>query len=392
MVRQYVGARYVPKFRGLWNETTQYEGLDVVDNGSGTSYIAKKVVPAGTPLTNTEYWFVYGASSGAIIDLQTRMSQAESDIDALENRGKYLVVFGDSWTAPTGSWASILASKMGLSLKNYATNGAGFYATGTGGKTFSDQIDTFLAEQIANEDIACIIIYGGLNDLIASPTDAPDYSYKSLTVTTLNKLSAYTVKKYLFYTNVAMNYMYRGEMFYNEVSKFINANVNEWTIVRALNWLSYWYIGENYYKLDGMHPTDTNGYSWLASVIESVLTIGKSPDRSVSVNCDNGYALISTYKDDIIFLNIDKENGFSGNYTPAGTNFDNLSAVVPYANQLPDNINVISLVNRSTLVNYYILLTRATSTLRLYYPNTSQFAWGDLSENCPAILKGGIQQ
>jgi len=83
-VRQYIGARYVPRFLGTWNNTTQYEALDVVDNGSGTSYIARKTVPAGTPLNNTGFWFVYGASSGAIIDLQSRMGTAENDINGID--------------------------------------------------------------------------------------------------------------------------------------------------------------------------------------------------------------------------------------------------------------------------------------------------------------------
>ena len=83
-IRQYIGARYVPRFLGTYDSTQIYDALDVVDNGAGTSYIARKTTPAGTPLTNSEYWFVYGASSGAIYDLQTRMGAAESDIDALE--------------------------------------------------------------------------------------------------------------------------------------------------------------------------------------------------------------------------------------------------------------------------------------------------------------------
>lgn len=69
-VRQYIGARYVPRFRGDFNITTEYEALDVVDNGEGTSYIAKIPTPPGTPLTNTDYWHLYGSSSGAIIHLQ----------------------------------------------------------------------------------------------------------------------------------------------------------------------------------------------------------------------------------------------------------------------------------------------------------------------------------
>lgn len=84
--QKYIGARYVPRFLGTYDNTQQYEALDVVDNGSGTSYIAQKPVPAGTPLNDTDYWFVYGASSGAIYNLQTRMGNAENDITSLQNR------------------------------------------------------------------------------------------------------------------------------------------------------------------------------------------------------------------------------------------------------------------------------------------------------------------
>lgn len=78
MTRQYIGARYVPRFTGTYDPTQAYEALDVVDNGSGTSYIAKVPTPPNIPLNNTNYWFVYGASSGAIVDLQNRMNAVET--------------------------------------------------------------------------------------------------------------------------------------------------------------------------------------------------------------------------------------------------------------------------------------------------------------------------
>ena len=71
----------MPKFLGTWSATTSYEALSVVDDGMGTSYVSNKPTPAGTPLTDTSYWAVYGASSGAIISLQNRMSAAENNIN-----------------------------------------------------------------------------------------------------------------------------------------------------------------------------------------------------------------------------------------------------------------------------------------------------------------------
>lgn len=134
MVRQYIGARYVPRFRGDYDATTAYEALDVVDNGMGTSYIAKKPVPVGTPLSNTEYWFIYGASSGAIYDLQTRMSNAENDIDNLEDnisevtlsdatrmteiKDRCYLFFGDSFDSSRSiserGWIDPLCEKLGI--------------------------------------------------------------------------------------------------------------------------------------------------------------------------------------------------------------------------------------------------------------------------------------
>ena len=76
-LHQYIGARYVPRFLGTYDATTIYEAMDVVDNGSGTSYVAKIPTPAGTPLTDSDHWAVYGAASGAIISLQNQINDMQ---------------------------------------------------------------------------------------------------------------------------------------------------------------------------------------------------------------------------------------------------------------------------------------------------------------------------
>ena len=63
----------MPKFVGTYDNTQAYEALSVVDNGSGTSYVANQPVPAGTPLTNTTYWAVYGSTNGEILNLQQQI-------------------------------------------------------------------------------------------------------------------------------------------------------------------------------------------------------------------------------------------------------------------------------------------------------------------------------
>lgn len=64
-VRQYIGARYVPKFyefnNGVWQNNTEYEPLTIVQYNSN-SYTSKKTVPAniGNPSENPDYWVVTG--------------------------------------------------------------------------------------------------------------------------------------------------------------------------------------------------------------------------------------------------------------------------------------------------------------------------------------------
>lgn len=80
---KYVGARYMPKFIGTYDATQVYEALSVVDNGLGTSYVSNIPVPAGTPLTDTTYWSVYGSTSGAIINLQNQIDNINDNIDKI---------------------------------------------------------------------------------------------------------------------------------------------------------------------------------------------------------------------------------------------------------------------------------------------------------------------
>lgn len=97
----YIGARYVPKFLGTHDPTQVYEALDVVDNGYGTSYIAKIPTPAGTPLTDTDHWFIYGAASGAIINLQNQIDALRDDMKEIIVTPEMFGAVGDGVTDDT---------------------------------------------------------------------------------------------------------------------------------------------------------------------------------------------------------------------------------------------------------------------------------------------------
>ena len=79
----YVGARYIPRIMGEYNNETAYEALDIVTSG-GVGYISRQPVPAGTAVTNQEYWAMWGSGNAIIDALTQRVSTNENDISALE--------------------------------------------------------------------------------------------------------------------------------------------------------------------------------------------------------------------------------------------------------------------------------------------------------------------
>lgn len=210
-MRQYIGARYVPRFLGTYDPTQQYEALDVVDNGSGTSYIARKIVPAGTPLTDTEYWFVYGASSGAIIQLQNDMIQAQNDITSIQGNivtlqgnvltlqgnvasnakeiiklgggTKRIVMISDSYGAHpsvNNSWMKIVENKLSsFDTYSYYAGSMGFAHAGDGGYT-AETLLTAHENDIPNHNtITDIIFCLGVNDYNET-TSAVSTAYNNL--------------------------------------------------------------------------------------------------------------------------------------------------------------------------------------------------------------------
>ena len=280
-VRQYVGARYVPNFLDdPWNDTTAYEALDVVDNGMGTSYIAKKPVPAGTLLSNREYWFVYGSTSGAIINLQnqidaivnTTIPGINSQIQSLINTvTRKFIFFGDSYGETyeySGNtiygWLSKIGSVMGItpSEDSFSSSGYGFY--GSGG---TYQWQNIISALNVDNDITDVVFVGGTND-VGNGSDATMITAISDTIA-LAKTKYPNARIWVGFVSIGMadaNTVKRLRML-GLYSK--NATENGAIFMSSLEYCLY----NRAYQLPTAHPNNT-GTTVLASAISSVLRGG----------------------------------------------------------------------------------------------------------------------
>ena len=91
--RQYVGARYVPKFADPveWNNALSYEALTIVTH-LGNSFTSKKPVPANIDIGNTEYWVNTGNYNEQIATYQAQVTNLSETVTPLINR----IIYADN--------------------------------------------------------------------------------------------------------------------------------------------------------------------------------------------------------------------------------------------------------------------------------------------------------
>lgn len=150
----YIGERYVPKIMGTWDETIPYEGLCIVYQ-NGNSYISRKPVPAGTPITNTEYWALFSAVDGQISSVTDRLDTLDDEITNVNNQINTIntnisTINGGVWTSarslgmlPNTDISGIL-SNLPSSVQNLAFE-PGFYFLSSAKSTINVNIPVYFA-------------------------------------------------------------------------------------------------------------------------------------------------------------------------------------------------------------------------------------------------------
>lgn len=213
-----VGPRVTPHFvkPSLWSALTTYHFFDAVHDAAGASYVAiKPEVPAGTELTDEDYWFLWADPNSQFADLSElvktydgRITQNASDIaktnkdltaqidktnkdltaqiDMTTNKDVNLAIFSDSTfqrnvnpatQKPVKSVVNWLGEFTDANITNYGVGG-------TDTNWLVNKIKQIPASELINMDV--IIVAYGTNDwqgqvnpikIVDKSTDSLEYRY-----------------------------------------------------------------------------------------------------------------------------------------------------------------------------------------------------------------------
>lgn len=217
VVRQYVGARYIPLIIGEWpGSGRDYEAFSVVLY-QGNSYIARTTVPVGIEVTDETYWALF-SNYNAQIDayrkevqaFDGRITAAQSTADSANDTANIanntagdalstatnaettananklavdnlkiatangLVIFGDSWTTSGNSWPQKYAKATNKTFtKSYGVIGATFLNRPS--NLISSQLNSARQDTDINKnEVKEVIIIGGVNDYRDNDNNASD--------------------------------------------------------------------------------------------------------------------------------------------------------------------------------------------------------------------------
>lgn len=306
MVRQYIGARYVPKFyenslgTSAWEAGVIYEPLTIVTY-NGNSYTSKKTVGAeiGDPSSNPDYWVATGVFNQQLADLSTRLATAEgeisdiqTDIATLPVSRKYVLIadsYGVGTTAggQTIGWCQKFKDYLGLdndSCLISAEGGSGFIGNAY---TFLQQVAD--AAAAAGDDapgFTDVIFAGGYNDKAADAATietAIDAAVAAAKAAFVNARIWVTMcgNSGAVDGSARQQLAYCAEYYRLGAVRHGAIYFDSWRILKMSTFMS----------TDGIHPTST-GYIELAQEIANLVQGGDArisgPNRTATLTGVNG--------------------------------------------------------------------------------------------------------
>ena len=181
---QAIGPRtvIVPADPIIWDEATSYEYLTLVASTDfGQGYVSKRDVPAGTPLTNTDYWIPVAQFNAQLANLETNVAQLQTAVDgkAPTNHASGDTTYGVGTTTQYGhvqlsDKAGLLSSDDGVALtpvamKPYSTANPIYYGADPTGET--DSSDAF--QECINANLGSTVVLSGGTYKISKTVNLP---------------------------------------------------------------------------------------------------------------------------------------------------------------------------------------------------------------------------
>lgn len=296
----YIGNRYVPIVAGEWDKNRSYENLSIVTY-LGTSYTSTKNVPAGTEISNTDFWAVTGNYNAQVEEYRKQTEALSNKVDLITNRN--IIVIGDSYGkgwdqagnqyTPYTTYAS---QYTGVPIKNESESGAGFANTGDNGNTFAGLISKVANEmsKIDRDNVTDVMFIGGFNDRTHSSTEIISGMTACLSICKNSFVNAKYSCGMIGWSTYSPDYPALNNVVYRYQREFTPRGGGYITnIDRVMH--SYSFFAD-----DGIHPNQ-NGHVFLGLALadyiigydNNVQTVGRT---DVAVNPENNVVLSSPIK------------------------------------------------------------------------------------------------
>lgn len=189
-----------------------------------------------------------------------------------------ILFIGDSYLTFTNNYFTYYKTYTGISDSNaykYASGGAGFYSTGTGGKTFSNLLDDAIAGMTSDQKQSVKIIVVG--------TCVNDANYNATSTQLVNGISSFMTKVHTNYPNAKVYCIASGNIL-GQTQDAFNKRRNYLTTVLAtlINTSSsrpdftyidnshLWLINESLFNEDGIHPNDSGSQQIALRLIKAL--------------------------------------------------------------------------------------------------------------------------
>ena len=100
-IETIIESGFSPSFAGDWDINTAYPKWSMVYvPAEGTSYMAKQNVPAGIPITNTDYWQLTADYNAQMQEIQDQLDALDAKVNAVYNTTGLPDVRPDLWIDP----------------------------------------------------------------------------------------------------------------------------------------------------------------------------------------------------------------------------------------------------------------------------------------------------